>query len=368
MSRVLKKQDILEILYGATFLGGGGGGSLSFGINMLEKLEEQGEEIAFEMLEVDELEKDDYAAMVAGLGSPVAMLEGTFGPDAVHAFKAFQRAFAAEGKTVKYLYPGEMGGFNTFVPMMVAILSDKDVSKRIKFVDTDGNGRAVPELNTTLTDLRGYPPSPIGLGNGTGDQIIAYATDDKAAEVIARQLCMAYGMQIGFSTWGLSRDEMKEHSAVGCVTYAQKIGKVLLRLMEDKSLDILEELSKVMQIRQMCRGTIEKVDLKAEGGFDFGTTTVVTPEDRRFYIDFKNENLLVRDDDGKVYITAPEVICLMNMSTYEPLTNADIKEGMDIFVGIAPVNERWWMEDYKAYMCWKPLFEVIGYKGDFVRF
>lgn len=65
MSRVLKKQDILEILYGATFLGGGGGGSLSFGINMLEKLEEQGEEIAFEMLEVD-----DWKRMIMRLWWP----------------------------------------------------------------------------------------------------------------------------------------------------------------------------------------------------------------------------------------------------------------------------------------------------------
>ena len=69
-----------------------------------------------------------------------------FGPDAVHAFKAFQKAFIAEGKEVKYLQSGEMGGFNTFTPMLVAILSDKDPAKRIKMVDVDCNGRAVPEL------------------------------------------------------------------------------------------------------------------------------------------------------------------------------------------------------------------------------
>lgn len=368
MSRTLYKQDILEILYGATFLGAGGGGSLSFGLDMLAKLEKQGETIELELLEVDELEACDYAAMVAGLGSPVAMLEGEFGPDAVNAFKAFQRGFAAEGKTVNYLYPGEMGGFNTFVPMMVAILSDKDPAKRIKFVDTDGNGRAVPELNTTLTDLRGYPPSPIGLGNGTGDQIIAYATDDKAAEVIARQLCMAYGQQIGFSTWGLSRDEMKQHSSVGCVTYAQKIGKVFLQLMADRSLNPVEELSKVMEIRAICRGRIEKIDLKAEGGFDFGTTVILAENGNRYYIDFKNENMLVRDEAGKVYLTAPDIICFMDTDTYLPLTNADTKEGMNIFLGISPVDEKWWLEDFKAYECWKPILEAIGYTGEFVRY
>ena len=89
-----------------------------------------------------------YAVMVAGLGSPVAMLDPDmprFGPDAVFAYRAFQKAFAAEGKKLEYLYSGEMGGFNTFTPMLLAILSDKDPAKRIKFVDADGNGRAVPE-------------------------------------------------------------------------------------------------------------------------------------------------------------------------------------------------------------------------------
>lgn len=127
--RKLHKQDIVEILYGATLLGAGGGGSLCFGLDMLKKLEETGEIIELDLLELNEIGDDEYAAMVAGLGSPVAMLDSKlpmFGPDAVHAFRAFQKAFLAEGKHVKYLYSGEMGGFNTFVPMLVAILSDKD--------------------------------------------------------------------------------------------------------------------------------------------------------------------------------------------------------------------------------------------------
>ena len=153
--RKLYKQDIVEILYGATLLGAGGGGSLCFGLDMLKRMEDDGENIELDMLELSEIGDDEYAAMVAGLGSPVAMLDTKlpmFGPDAVYAFKAFQKSLIPEGKDVKYLYSGEMGGFNTFVPMMVAILSDKDPAKRIKFLDVDSNGRAVPELNTILPD------------------------------------------------------------------------------------------------------------------------------------------------------------------------------------------------------------------------
>ena len=84
--RKLYKQDIVEILYGATLLGAGGGGSLCFGLDMLKRMEDDGENIELDMLELSEIGDDEYAAMVAGLGSPVAMLDTKlpmFGPDAV---------------------------------------------------------------------------------------------------------------------------------------------------------------------------------------------------------------------------------------------------------------------------------------------
>ena len=104
--RKLYEQDIMEILYGATLLGAGGGGSLSQGMSMLDGLKEDGYKIEIDLLDLDEIGDDEYAAMVAGLGSPVAMMEPgkpRFGPDAIHAYRAFQKAFVSEGKNCKYL-------------------------------------------------------------------------------------------------------------------------------------------------------------------------------------------------------------------------------------------------------------------------
>ena len=112
--RKLYEQDIIEVLYGATLLGAGGGGSLKQGLGMLDGLKKDGNKIEVDLLDLDEIGDNEYAAVVCGLGSPVAMLDPNkpaFGPDAVHAFKAFQKAFIAEGKEVKYLQSGEMGGF-----------------------------------------------------------------------------------------------------------------------------------------------------------------------------------------------------------------------------------------------------------------
>lgn len=368
--RKLYEQDIREILYGATLLGAGGGGSLSQGLGMLDHLVETGETLELDLLEIDEIGDNEYAAMVAGLGSPVAMLDPDmpmFGPDAVYAFRAFQKAFLAEGKECKYLYSGEMGGFNTFVPMLVAILSDKDPAKRIKFLDVDSNGRAVPELNTTLNAYYGHPPKPMGLGSLNGDEVAVYPVTDHSGEQIARSLCMLYNMRIGFATWGMNKAEMKEALDLGCVTKAQNIGKAFFAA-RDKGTDLMDELKKVMEVREFCRGTIEELDVRAEGGFDWGTTVVRGDDGHKYYIDFKNENLILRDEAGKTCLTAPDGIGLVDLDTLTPLTNADTKVGMKLLVTMTPAHPNWWDEDHKAYECWLPELERVGMKGAQVRY
>ena len=84
--RKLYEQDIIEILYGATLLGAGGGGSLKQGLGMLDGLKKDGNAIEVDLLDLDEIGDNEYAAVVCGLGSPVAMLDPSkpaFGPDAV---------------------------------------------------------------------------------------------------------------------------------------------------------------------------------------------------------------------------------------------------------------------------------------------
>ena len=70
--RKLYEQDIIEILYGATLLGAGGGGSLKQGLDMIQGLKDDGEQIELDLLDVSEMRDDAYAVMVAGLGLPSA--------------------------------------------------------------------------------------------------------------------------------------------------------------------------------------------------------------------------------------------------------------------------------------------------------
>ncbi|MFR3290892.1 MAG: hypothetical protein ACLTSG_11930 [Lachnospiraceae bacterium] len=101
-------------------------------------------------------------------------------------------------------------------------------------------------------------------------------------------------------------------------------------------------------MREFCRGTIEKLDIKAEGGFDFGTTVVKGDDGHLYYIDFKNENLILRDEAGKTCLTAPEGIGLIDLDTLTPLTNADTKVGMRLLVTMTPAHPNWWDEEHQG--------------------
>lgn len=383
MITVLGEKQIKQILYGATLLGGGGGGPLETAVEILEKLVAANKNVEVTMLSLDDAAVDvnAYGAMIACLGSPEAMKKGTFGPDGVASFEAFKKALAPEGKEVKYLYSGEMGGFNTFAPMLVAIYSNDDPAKRIKFLDVDANGRAVPELNTSLNAARGFAPYPVGMGTlnvskpgGPCNEIVAYGDSDSESERIARGICGVFDNQIGFSTWALCKSEFEANSVVGCVTRAMKVGEALEKAAADKASDPFTYLNGVTPCRRFGVGKILKKDTQIIAGFDCGTTTIEITDGEEtgvFTIDFQNENLVMRRADGSAIITVPEIIsliCLDKNHYAHPLNNASTEVGMKVELILAPSDDKWWDAPHYANKCWLDCLKRVGYTGPQVRY
>lgn len=378
----LGKEEIKEILYGATFLGGGGGGPLETAVEILEKLAKTRDvSIPLRTLDDPALDAKGYGAMVACLGSPEAMKSGTFGPDGVAAFNAFQKSVEKEGKTVKYLYSGEMGGFNTFAPMLVSIYSKGAPGGQIEFLDVDANGRAVPELNTSLNAARGFMPYPVGMGTlnkgesgGACNELIAYGATDSESERIARGVCGVFDNQIGFSTWAMCKTEFEAHCVPGCVTRAGNVGRALEKARENPQTDPIVFLQKATTCSLFGKGKIIKKETKIVSGFDCGTTTIQITKGREtgiFTVDFQNENLILRREDGSAIITAPEIITMicMDQAHYaHPLNNASTKQGMEIELIFAPADDKWWEEKFGAYRVWKDALARVGYTGEQIRY
>ena len=198
----------------------GGGGSISNGMDLLNTFPK---DVELKVYPLSEMEDDEYSVMAAGLGSPLAMKEKGFGPEAISVVKGMMKVAEDAGKKVAYVYSGEQGGFNTMVPIYAALHAG------LPLLDLDGNGRAVPELNTGLAPINNIPIDPLVLANSNGDLVVGHPKnplDSVACETIARSICMAYGMSVGFSTWMMSKADHEKASAIGqisrCLLYTSR--------------------------------------------------------------------------------------------------------------------------------------------------
>lgn len=88
--------------------------------------------------------------------------------------------------------------------------------------------------------------------------------------------------------------------------------------------------------------------------------------DGQWIIYFQNENLLV-EHEGKPIMTVPDITCYYNAATGEPLTNADITEGMEICLGAIKAPDAWW-KNPNMFDVWKPFLSNVGYEGGNIPF
>jgi len=362
MPRVIKNEEIRDIIKGATFLGAGGGGSLRDGLRLLEELASAGKD-EFKIVDPEEMDETRWAVMVAGIGAPKALEEGNFGPEALVAFSTMQKISFLSGKNIGYLMAGELGGFNTMVPLYTAALMDVPV------IDADGNGRAVPELATGLYPIYNIPPVPLVMAGNNGDAMIIILNDPSdhhAAENIARHVSMAYGMSAAFCTWIVDRKMIEEYLVPKSITTCKNVGNVLRDA--DNSAELTKRLQALLDARELFIGEISSIEMKTEGGFDFGITNINGVDaysGKSLSISVKNENILARDGSDNVIATVPDLICLVNLESMTPLTNAETKKGqvVGIYGVSAPAK---WLETPLGFGCWKHILEKLEYHGDYV--
>jgi DUF917 family protein len=362
MSRIVRGQELHDIVIGAAFLGSGGGGSPKDGLRLLDELKSLNK-AEVTMLKCQEMGDDEWAVMVAEIGSPKAFAEAESFPETVTAFELMQKTVAQSGQNLKYLMAGELGGFNTMVPLYVAAL------KEVPFVDADGQGRAVPELSTSLYATGDIPTYPLIMAGSNGDSVVVYLNDpldSHAAENIARYVSTAYGQLAAFCTWVVDREMITDKLVPDSITLCMTIGKAF---REAKG---IQELSKTLAekvgVKELFLGTISNIELKSEGGFDFGITTIEGTDayaGKSAAISFKNENILIRDETGKVIGTVPDLIIVVNLDPLEPLTNADTEVGQKVavFGATAPAS---WFKSPMGFGCWKHILDKLDYTGDYV--
>ncbi|MCF0137680.1 MAG: DUF917 domain-containing protein [Oscillospiraceae bacterium] len=366
----LLEQDLVNVIYGATIFGGGGGGSVSAGIDLLKLYKKSHPEkiVQLDLVEPSQMSDNAYAAVTAGMGAPKALLGKDFTPYAVNSYEALADMAEKLGKDIRYTCPVEMGGFNTFVPMLISLL------KEIPIVDADGAARAVPALDTLLLHVNGLNTSPLAMADQKNNRVtieLADPRDASEAEIIGRNICVAFDMISGLSGWMVTKPQIQTAIGNNTISRAMFVGELLDTYKRTNLYENVYEYirkNSTIESRGVCMGIISKVKIETIHGFDVGTVIVAGDDGHEYKVIFQNENLVLFKDD-KVIMTAPDIISFYDKSNYLPLTNADVAEGQRVDVGVLKVDQRWWLRGERAINeVWKPYFEKVGYSGDIVRY
>lgn len=338
----LNKKDILDILYGCTILGTGGGGSLENGLKEVYSAVDEGKETV--LVDFDELDDDDLIA------TPYSC--GAISPETEEERKKYERLPLLKesphvlalrnmeehvGKKIKAVISTELGGGNTATALYVAAKAGKCI------VDADPAGRSVPELQHSTYYLNNIPIQPISLVNDFGEAaIITDVFDDKRAEDLVRAIAVESKNTISVVDHLNTAAVLKNSVIRGAITYAWKIGKAFTSA-KLAGFDVADAVINAGDGKKLFSGKVTENIWDTVKGFTVGNVVIEGNEEykgQKYKIWYKNENIIAwRDNEFDT--TVPDLICAMDMTSQEPILNPHFSEGMNVVIYALPAPAEW---------------------------
>lgn len=340
--RLLSKQDLHDILYGCTILGTGGGGNLESGLELIDKDIENGYE--FKLIELDEVPDDAMVASPYQAGSISPLTEedlkkysGLKVIDEMSSLVAFKALGDFMGESFYASISTELGGHNTAVGISVA------AKLGIPIVDADPAGRSVPELQHSTMYINNISITPLAVANKFGDvAIIKEVANDFRAEALVRAMAVVSQNSVGVTDHPVSGKDLKKAVIPGAISYAQKIGKAL-REAREKEEDPAAQVAKAGDGYLLFKGNVKNFTWEDSAGFTLGDTYIEGKGEYsgdEYRIWYKNENIIAWKN-GKIHVTVPDLICILDGKTGNPITNPNFDIGTEVTVIGLPSPKEW---------------------------
>ena len=351
--------NLHDFTRGAAFLGTGGGGDPYVGRLILQQQLAGGARVP--LLAPEELDDDALVIPVANMGAPTVLVERfPNGPAAVAAVRKMEELLGREAAAIM---PIEAGGVNATLPAVVGMLMDLPV------VDADGMGRAFPELQMTTFGVYGVPGSPVVIKDEHDNEVIVRAVDDETAEWLARVVCIRMGGKAEIALYPMSGRDAKTKSVPYTISLAMEIGRAIgdARAAQRDPFEALARFFAAADPARCCKILFDGkvVDLLRETtrGFAIGRLILERLDGggERMTVEFQNEFLCARRGE-RVLATAPDLICILDRETAEPITTENVRYGQRVKVvgvGVPPV-----MRTPEALAVWGP--RVFGVDQDYV--
>jgi DUF917 family protein len=376
MEKKLTKTDLTNLAHGSCFFACGGGGSLSAGLNMLNKFEGTTTLISKEEAVAD---KKAYTLVVAYIGAPEAVKNLDRPTAAINAFNLMNKAIDGE---IKYVVPVEQGAISTLVSCVVAN------ELNLKVIDGDGAGRAVPQLNmltyasklpmkdNTFANSGNVVPSAVLASKD--NQCIEITVDSPlAVEAIARPFVSAgipgFDQAAGLGIWLMDSEMLdKALTITGTIDLAIKLGDTINnRLGEKPYQTVVDFLNRNgLGAKLLFSGEMMEPEKTTSGGFDMDKIIIKDKQnDVNMHIYSQNESLVAWvTDTSHPLVMAPDSICFLSEDG-QVFSNADIENETEPdkgFVGkqvgvIAILSRKELINDKQIMLGFKEVLTNLGY-------
>lgn len=335
----LNFDDVLDILYGCTVLGTGGGGSLEGGVRKIKANFDRN--LKLSLVGLKEVPDDEIVACPYHVGSisPPDSIPKRNDPviidnEALHSFKSLEDYM----KTKFYgSIATELGGGNTAAAMDIAM------NMGIPLVDADPVGRSVPGVQHSSYFLNGINIAPAVVSNKFGDvMIVKSIVDDFRAEDVIRGFAAQSENSVGVVSQPVKGSVLRNTVIDGTISFSQKIGHAL-RNAEKEGKDPVHQMLEAGNGYLLFEGeVISDADWKDENAYTVGEFEINGSGDfegHNYKIWFQNENL-VSWLDGNPDVGAPDLICVVKREDGIPITNPYQKKGDKVAV----IGYRGWDE------------------------
>jgi hypothetical protein len=365
MSQTIAITDLPDLARGAAFLGTGGGGNPYVGRLMVEAaMRETGRELV--LLDLEEVPDDALVIPTAMMGAPTCIVEKL--PRGTEAAASLRLLEERLGKTAYATMPIEAGGVNSMIPLVVALRLG------IPCVDADGMGRAFPELQHETFNVYGVSGTPMVITNDHHDQTILETHDNAMMEWLARGVTIRMGGVAYIAEYPMDGATAKRVSIGGTIGTGLKIGRALRQAREEHRDPIAHLLTTLSETdyspaRVIFSGKIVEVYRRTSEGFAKGTVRIRELDSegetngtaQTMEIEFQNENLIARVD-GQILSVVPDLICILDGETAEPITTEELRYGQRVTVLAVTVPPI--MRTPEALVVWGP--RTFGFDVDYV--
>ena len=329
MSWQLTAADLPDLARGATLLGTGGGGDPYIGLMLVKQV--LGER-SITILDPDEIADDLFVIPTAQMGAPTVMIEKI--PAGTEPTLALRTLEEHLGRRADATMPIECGGINSMIPLIVAAETGLPV------VDADGMGRAFPELSMETFAVYGVHGSPLALAGERGERVIIdTGDDDRQMEWLARGITIRLGGVGHIAEYAMTGADVKRTAVPRTLSMALNLGRAI-RLAREEHRSPFDAIAETLaptlysNMRELFVGKVTDVDRRTSDGFAKGQAVIsaldqVNPE--TLEIVFQNENLIARRG-GEVVAIVPDLICVVDHETAEPITTEGLRYGQRVRV------------------------------------